>query len=183
MPDPGSRADSPGANANGLNGNRNLSGFVLYYASSALWRQKRMPTNDVDISLHPELTAALTALAEAVEEFAERESLGDSVPFNLNLVLDELITNSISYSLPDVDAPLLCLRLSRNGDTVEAQLEDNGPAFDPFEEAPQPDTGQALDDRPIGGLGVFLVKQFTDDSFYERDGEINRITMRIKLET
>ena len=142
-----------------------------------------MPTNDVDIRLHPELTAALTALAEAVEEFADRQSLGDSVPFNLNLVLDELITNSISYGLPGIDAPLLRLRLSRTGDTVEAQVEDNGPAFDPFEEAPKPDTDQALDDRPIGGLGVFLVKQFTDDSFYERDGEINRITMRMKLET
>lgn len=142
-----------------------------------------MPHNDVDISLHPELTAALTALAEAVEQFADRESLGESVPFNLNLVLDELITNSISYGLPQVGEPLLRLRLSRNGDTVEAQVEDNGPAFDPFEEAAEPDTEQALDDRPIGGLGVFLVRQFTDDSFYERDGEINRITMRMKLET
>ncbi|MYD96972.1 MAG: ATP-binding protein [Gammaproteobacteria bacterium] len=175
------RGESHRLSAPGRTQGRRVLCFTM--VGSAPRSGKRMPHNDVDISLHPELTAALTTLAEAVEQFADRESLGESVPFNLNLVLDELITNSISYGLPQVDEPLLRLRLSRNGDTVEAQVEDNGPAFDPFEEAPQPDTEQELDDRPIGGLGVFLVKQFTDDSFYERDGEINRITMRMKLET
>jgi len=140
------------------------------------------PSNEVDIRLLPELSAALTALAEAVEQFAGQESLNESIPFNLNLALDELITNSINYGLPAVAEPFLRLRLSRNGDTVMAQVEDNGPAFDPFKDAPVPDTDEPLDDRPIGGLGVFLVKQFTDEAYYERDGDINRITMRIKLE-
>ena len=141
------------------------------------------PSNEVDVRLRPDLSVALTVLAEVVEQFAADESLSGPVPFNLNLVLDEMITNSISYGLQEVAEPELRLRLNRKGDTLVAQVEDNGMAFDPFKDAPSPDTEQALNDRPIGGLGVFLVRQFTDEAFYERDGDVNRITIRLNLET
>lgn len=134
------------------------------------------------VHLPAELSAALSKLAEAVEAFAAVESLGSGVLGKLNLVLDELITNSINYGLQDVAEPHLELRLaSVNGrDVLEAVLEDNGSAFDPFSEAPVPDTTLELDERPIGGLGVMLVKQFTDSAGYERIGGRNRITLRIK---
>ena len=61
---------------------------------------------------------------------------------------------------------------------VVAQLEDNGIAFNPFEEAPEPDPTLGLEERPIGGLGVFLVKQFADSTAYERVDGRNRITLR-----
>ena len=101
----------------------------------------------------------------------------------MNLVLDELVTNSVNYALPDVAEPLLRVRLSRTPDGVTAQLEDNGAAFDPFQDAPKPDTSKALDERPIGGLGVFFVTQFADSASYEREGGVNRITLRMKTET
>ena len=132
--------------------------------------------------LIPELDAALTALADAVEQFANQESLGGGLPINLNLVLDELITNSVSYALPEVAEPELRLRLRREDEAVVAEVQDNGPAFDPFQEAPKPDTEQGIDDRPIGGLGVFLVMQLTESAHYERDGDLNRIILRMKLE-
>ena len=137
----------------------------------------------IDVSLHPELNTALTALADAVEEFAARESLSGALPINLNLVLDELITNSVSYALSDVAEPVLRLQIRRDGDVVVAEVEDNGVAFDPFKEAPKPDIGQGLDERPIGGLGVFLVMQLTETAHYERDGDINRIILHMKMES
>ena len=137
---------------------------------------------DIDMPLIPELDAALTALADAVEQFANQESLGGGLPINLNLVLDELITNSVSYALPEVAEPELRLRLRREDEAVVAEVEDNGPAFDPFHEVPKPDTDQGIDDRPIGGLGVFLVMQLTESAHYERDGDLNRIILRMKLE-
>ena len=134
------------------------------------------------VHLPPELSAALSVLAEAVEEFAAAESLSSGVSGKLNLVLDELITNSINYGLQDVAEPHLALRLaSADGrDVLEAVLEDNGSAFDPFNEAPVPDTTLELDERPIGGLGVMFVKQFTESAGYERVNGLNRITLRIK---
>ena len=137
----------------------------------------------VDLSLLPDLDAALVSLADAVERFAEQESIGGRLPINLNLVLDELITNSISYALPGVVEPALRLRIRRDGDLVVAEVEDNGAEFDPFTDAPKPDTEQGLDERQIGGLGVFLVMQLTEAAHYERKGDVNRIILRMKLET
>ena len=137
----------------------------------------------IDLRLQPELNTALTTLADAVETFAAEESLGGALPVNLNLVLDELVTNSVSYALADVAEPLLRLRIRRDGDVVVAEIEDNGAAFDPFTEASKPDVEQGLEQRPIGGLGVFLVMQLTEAAHYERDGDINRIILYLKMET
>ena len=134
------------------------------------------------VHLPPELSAALSVLAAAVEEFAAVESLNGGVSGKLNLVLDELITNSINYGLQGVAEPHLELRLASSDgrDVLEAVLEDNGSAFDPFSEAPVPDTALELDERPIGGLGVMFVKQFTECANYERVNGLNRITLLIK---
>ena len=137
----------------------------------------------VEVCLSPDLDAALGTLAETVERFAAGESIAGEIPFRLNLALDELVTNSLNYALPEVTEPLLRIRLARDANGVVAQVEDNGAAFDPFQDAPKPDTSQALDERPVGGLGVFLVTQFADSTSYERDGGVNRITLRMKLET
>jgi len=135
------------------------------------------------VPLHPELNTALMALADAVDEFATQESLGGALSINLNLVLDELVTNSVSYALTDVAEPVLRVRLRRDGDMVVAEVEDNGAAFDPFKDAPRPDVDQGLDERPIGGLGVFLVMQLTETAHYERDGDVNRIILQMKMES
>ena len=136
----------------------------------------------VEVRLAPELTGALGTLAQTIEEFAANHSIGGELPFRLNLVLDELVTNSVNYALSEVAEPLLRVRLTRTPDGVVAQLEDNGPAFDPFQDAPKPDTSKALDERPIGGLGVFLVTRFADSASYEREDGVNRITLRMKTE-
>ena len=138
--------------------------------------------SSVDVCLAPELNQALGTLAEVIEQFAASHSIGGEVSFRLNLVLDELVTNSVNYALPEVAEPSLRVRLSSTPDGVTAQLEDNGAAFDPFHDAPKPDTSKALDERPIGGLGVFFVTQFADSASYERKGGVNRITLRMKTE-
>ncbi len=137
----------------------------------------------VEVSLAPDLTEALGALADAIERFAARHSIEGEIPFRLNLVLDELVTNSVNYALPEVEEPLLRVRLERTANGVVALLEDNGTAFDPFQDAPKPDTSLGLDERPVGGLGVLMVTQFTDDASYEREGGVNRITLQMKTET
>ena len=136
------------------------------------------------VHLPSELSAALGVLAETVEGFAAAESLSSGVSGKLNLVLDELITNSINYGLQGVSEPHLELRLAcADGvDALKAVLEDNGSAFDPFSEAPVPDTTLELDERPIGGLGVMFVKQFTESVAYERVNGMNRITLRMNRE-
>ncbi len=137
----------------------------------------REPQPSIDISLASDLSA-LPMLAQAIQEFGTAHALSRDFQGRLNLVLDELVTNSVCYALPGLAEPELRLRLFVDQGTVVAQLEDNGEAYNPFEEAPEPDTAMGLADRPIGGLGVFFVKKLTDSSTYERIDGRNRITLK-----
>jgi len=56
---------------------------------------------------------------------------------------------------------------------------DDGDAFNPLEETPEADTDSALDDRELGGLGVFLVKNLSDDCHYVRTNGWNHLTISI----
>lgn len=132
------------------------------------------------ISLTPDLSS-ITELEQSLGEFAGAHELDMGLQNRLNLMLEELITNSVNYSLHSVSGPALELRLSLEDTFVVAQVEDNGPAFDPFTEAPEADTTSTLADRPIGGLGIFLTKKFADQYTYERVGERNRVTLRCKI--
>lgn len=132
------------------------------------------------ISLTPDLSS-ITELEQALEEFAGAHGLDMGLQNRLNLMLEELITNSVNYSLPTVSGPELELCLSLEDAFVVARVEDNGPAFDPFRDAPEADTTSALDDRPVGGLGIFLTKKFATEYAYERVGDRNRVTLRCKI--
>ena len=66
------------------------------------------------------------------------------------------------------------------GDKLKIIYQDNGPAFNPLEIA-DPDLTLSLDDRPIGGLGIFFVKSLTDAVSYSREGELNQIKMQKTL--
>lgn len=132
------------------------------------------------ISLTPDLSS-IAELEQSLEEFAGAHELDIGLQNRLNLMLEELITNSVNYSLYSVSGPELELCLSVEDTYVVAQVEDNGPAFDPFTEAPEADTTSALADRPIGGLGIFLTKKFADQYTYERVGDRNRVTLRCKI--
>ena len=136
--------------------------------------------NVFPISLVPELSS-LGVLEQSVADFSSTHDLDTELQFRLNLMLDELITNSINYSLKAVANPELQLLLSLEGEFVVAQMEDNGAAFNPFGEVPVPDTTTVLEDRQVGGLGVFLTKQLADDYIYERKNERNQITLRCKF--
>lgn len=137
----------------------------------------REPQPSIDISLASDLSA-LPMLAQAIQEFGTAHALSRDFQGRLNLVLDELVTNSVCYALPGRAEPELRLHLFVDQGTVVAQLDDNGEAYNPFEEAPEPDTSLGIAERPIGGLGIFFVKKLTDSSTYERIDGRNRITLK-----
>ncbi len=100
---------------------------------------------------------------------------------NANLVLDELITNTISYGNLNDENNTIRIDLISEDSQLVITLEDNGVEFDPFEEVIEPDLDADLGDRLIGGLGVYFVKILTSEYSYERVDNTNRI--RLVLET
>ena len=132
----------------------------------------------LSLDLEPELSSALKELADGVARFGEANGLSQAQIHNLSLALDELATNTISYGFAEVDRQELRVELRIEDDQIVAQLDDTGVPFNPFEEAATPDVHAALDDRPIGGLGVFLTRTLFPNPGYERTDGLNRITLR-----
>ncbi|OAN43036.1 serine/threonine protein phosphatase [Paramagnetospirillum marisnigri] len=126
-------------------------------------------TNDV---------SELENLAEQVDAFVEKHGLPEKLAFNLNVCLDELITNIISYGYDDDGAHDIGVKFSYDGVEFVTEIEDDAREYDPFTEAPEPDLELEVDDRPIGGLGVFLVKEFMDATDYRHEAGHNWTTLR-----
>lgn len=135
-----------------------------------------MPHKRLDVTIGNDLDE-LTHLAALVDDFVEKNGLPERISFNLNLCLDELITNIVSYGYDDDHRHEIHVRFSLEDGTLICQIVDDAKEYDPFTEAPEPDLDAEIDDRPIGGLGVFLVKEFMDRTEYRRDGDRNIVTL------
>jgi sigma-B regulation protein RsbU (phosphoserine phosphatase) len=123
-------------------------------------------------------TVELERLAELVDTFVERNALPEKLAFNLNVCLDELVTNIISYGYDDDDAHQIEVEFLYDGSEFVTRIVDDAKEYNPFTEAPVPDLDLDVDERPIGGLGVFLVKEFMDGTDYVHDGGRNITTLR-----
>ena len=116
-------------------------------------------------------------LAERIEAFGEEGSLSIQHIYQLNLVLDELITNIVSYGY-DADQPHeIHLRLRAEPGRLMAVLSDDGKPFNPLEEAPAAVLEGSIEDRPIGGLGIHFMRTLMDEVAYERAQGHNRLTL------
>jgi serine/threonine-protein kinase RsbW len=120
-----------------------------------------------------ELDAEIESLAtadKAVGDFAESMSWPDEATFKVKLVLEEILMNVISYGGDSSHKPRITLHLSQQNDLLSMEISDDGIAYDPLT-APPPDLESDLDDRPIGGLGVHLVRELMDNVSYRfKDG-------------
>jgi anti-sigma regulatory factor (Ser/Thr protein kinase) len=123
--------------------------------------------------------AELERVASLIEDFGRRHRLPTRTVFELNLAIDEVLTNIILYAFLDAVEHEIVLRLSAvaAGETVVVEIEDDGQPFDPTCCAP-PDLTQAIDDRPVGGLGIHLVRRLMDSLTYRRRRDKNLLAMR-----
>lgn len=119
----------------------------------------------------------IPGLAATVEAFGEDHDLSPKLVFQLNLALEELVTNIICHAYDDELPHLIRVTLGHDGGRVTAEVEDDGRPFDPFADAPTPDLEQELDDRPVGGLGVHLIRSFMEEVGYRREGERNVVSL------
>lgn len=111
---------------------------------------------------------------QLVEEvLVERPDLALST----SLCLEELIANTVQHGLKGAADRQIQVRLSLSEDWLQIQLKDDAPPFDPFDEAPAPDLDLEIDERPIGGLGVHLVKSMMDQAYAYYDGSGNLIVL------
>jgi len=118
--------------------------------------------------------AGLEKADKALDELALAVQLPEETLFQVRLVLEEVLMNVISYGAGDGAVPHVQLNMAQKDGTLSMEIADNGIAFDPLQ-LPAPDLDAEIDDRPIGGLGIFLVRELMDSVTYRRDGDWNRL--------
>ncbi len=131
----------------------------------------------LEITLESDLKE-LGRIADLIEQHSEARNWPSNWAYSLNLVLDELITNVVSYGYgkgyPVDDIHVV---LTEQNDQLTVVLEDKSAPYNPFEQAPEAQVDLSLDERKVGGLGVFFVKSLVSDYKYERLGNRNQITL------
>lgn len=136
------------------------------------------------IELHGKTLLLDYKLPSRLEEISKLAELVDGVlperpdlAFSANLCLEELITNTIQHGLGGRTDGQIHVRISITDEWLEIIMKDDAPAYDPFADAPVPNIDLAVEPRPVGGLGVHLVKTLMDDARAYYDGSGNLIVL------
>ena len=112
---------------------------------------------------------------------AASAGLDKRASYRLRLAVDEIATNIIVHGYAEAGLQgALELRADIDDRTLIIAIEDTGVAYDP-RQAPVPDTDLPLEQRPIGGLGVYLAIRSVDEFLYERVGDRNRTIFKMHL--
>lgn len=120
--------------------------------------------------------ADLESLVAELSAFGISHGLPGRVISQVHLTLDELISNAINYGFHAKGPGRIQVEISYSGETINVRVEDNAPAFNPLS-IPPPDLDSDLDERAIGGLGLYLTRQMMDRVEYERVGDRNVVTL------
>lgn len=119
----------------------------------------------------------LARVGQVTTTFGEQHQLPEQLIFEVNLALEEVLVNVISYGYDDQNEHEIVLHLSIQDEEVWATVEDDGRPFNPLEAA-MPDLEQEVEERPIGGLGIHLVRKVMDSLEYTRQQGKNRLVMK-----
>jgi sigma-B regulation protein RsbU (phosphoserine phosphatase) len=122
-------------------------------------------------------TAELGELTDAVDRFIDEHHLPGRMAFNLNVCLDELLSGIITYGYGDGERHDIRIGLRLEDGALITEIVDDAKEFNPFAPALDGEDSGGAGDRPIGGMGVFLVAGFVDSATYRRDAGRNIITL------
>jgi anti-sigma regulatory factor (Ser/Thr protein kinase) len=118
----------------------------------------------------------LERISAAVEDIGQRENWPAQFIFRVNLVLEELGLNIMNYG-HDEGLHEFEITLTSEADVLRIEVTDDGRPFDPLNEAPEADLDASVDDRQVGGLGIYLVRTMVDEMSYRREQDKNHLTL------
>lgn len=137
-------------------------------------------TSEKHLVLHNDIKQ-IPQLAGFIEAVAQAGSLNQGTAMSLNLALEEAVTNVILYAYPEgTDGMVEITAIIRPKKEIEFIVDDSGRPFDPTA-AERPDLELSVDDRPVGGLGIHIVRSIMDMVSYTREGGHNILKMKKML--
>ena len=120
--------------------------------------------------------AELERVGRPIAEVWAEHGLPAELEGDVNLALEEMLANVILHGYPDRAAHQITVSLETQEGEVQVAIEDDGVPFNPLE-VPEANLSGSLESRPIGGLGIHLVRSLMDRLEYAREGDRNHLTM------
>jgi len=136
-------------------------------------------------SEHRVFRAQLSVLPETaafVASFCDRHAIGRNDILRLTLIVEELFTNTVEHGYGgECDAPIH-IALSADSGGVSLLFEDAAPPYDPLDPLSglEANLAAALDSRPIGKLGLHLIRQLTKSARYVHEDGRNRLWLTLR---
>lgn len=121
----------------------------------------------------------LARLSQWVESFTQQHNIAKEVSFKMELAVVEAVSNIIDYAYEGEQSAVSVSSVIVDN-TIVIELKDSGRPFNPLA-LPGMEFADSLDDAKIGGWGIHLIKNYTDDCFYFREDKTNRLKMIITL--
>jgi len=122
----------------------------------------------------------LSILEEWLHGLASRCGLSDQSLFSLDLVLTEAVTNVMCYARNTDASGEIIVTCTFQGDHIEVEIVDDGRPFDPTAHMPAALPTSLADAKP-GGLGIHLMRQYTNSMHYRRERERNILHMTVPI--
>ncbi len=123
----------------------------------------------------PAVLDSLPLVRDYAMSRAREAGVPDQVLSRLDLVIEEVFVNVTNHAYDDGNGDVE-IECAPSGRKFCCTIRDTGSPFNPLD-TPQPAKDQDIDQRPIGGLGLFFVSEMTDDRSYERRGDTNELTL------
>ena len=114
----------------------------------------------------------IETLSEAITNYCKDNGVTEEVCYDIRLALEEAISNTIKYGYDDHDVHTIHVRVEVNNQEVLLEIEDDARVFNPLE-APAPNLALPVEQKPIGSLGIYLMRSVMDRVDYERSGTRN----------
>ena len=127
--------------------------------------------------------ARVEDLNTSLEAVLARHGIDAGVRGDVRLIVEELASNAIEYGGKDgvdVGQHELSVNIGIAGDLLSLQFRDQGAPFDPLS-TPAPDLDADILDRPIGGLGLYLIRQIAEEMQYQRADDCNLLHVSLRI--
>src|SRR5262245_38453693 len=120
--------------------------------------------------------AEIETLTESIVSHCQKNGIDEAACYEVRLALEEAISNTIKYGYDDQQPHTIVVRVGFENRELILEIEDDANEFNPLE-APAPDLSLPVEQKPIGRLGIFLMRSVMDQLDYRRVGAKNRLRM------
>jgi anti-sigma regulatory factor (Ser/Thr protein kinase) len=131
------------------------------------------------LTLHNDISE-VPLLNNFIKAVASRLGFEPSTALELQLAVEEAVVNVMDYAYPPDTVGMVTVATTSDGQSLEIVISDSGTPFDPTQQE-KADISLSVEERQIGGLGIFLVNEIMDTVSYERKDGKNVLTLTKQL--